>query len=79
MVGDVKQSIYRFRQADPGIFMEKYEKYSSLEDDENSKNKKIMLYANFRSRAEILEGINHIFSQIMRKKQESWIIQKTKN
>lgn len=67
MVGDVKQSIYRFRQADPSIFMEKYEKYSSLDEDKNSKNKKIMLYANFRSRAEVLEGTNHIFSQIMRK------------
>lgn len=67
MVGDVKQSIYRFRQADPSIFMEKYENYYRVEDDIESFNKKIMLYANFRSRKEILEGTNLIFSKIMKK------------
>ena len=67
MVGDVKQSIYRFRQADPSIFMEKYENYYRVEDDIDSFNKKIMLYANFRSRKEILEGTNLIFSKIMKK------------
>lgn len=67
MVGDVKQSIYRFRQADPSIFMEKYESYKKAEEDFESLNKKIMLYANFRSRSEILDGTNLIFSKIMRK------------
>ena len=67
MVGDVKQSIYRFRQADPSIFMEKYESYNRIEDDIDSFNKKIMLYANFRSRKEILEGTNLVFSKIMKK------------
>lgn len=67
MVGDVKQSIYRFRQADPSIFMEKYENYDRIEDDIDSFNKKIMLYANFRSRKEILEGTNLVFSKIMKK------------
>ena len=67
MVGDVKQSIYRFRQADPSIFMEKYENYNRIEDDIDSFNKKIMLYANFRSRKEILEGTNLVFSKIMKK------------
>lgn len=67
MVGDVKQSIYRFRQADPSIFMEKYENYYRVEYDIDSFNKKIMLYANFRSRKEILEGTNLIFSKIMKK------------
>ena len=67
MVGDVKQSIYRFRQADPSIFMEKYENYNRIEDDIESFNKKIMLYANFRSRKEILEGTNLVFSKIMKK------------
>lgn len=67
MVGDVKQSIYRFRQADPSIFMEKYENYYRVEDDVDSFNKKIMLYANFRSRKEILEGTNLVFSKIMKK------------
>ena len=67
MVGDVKQSIYRFRQADPSIFIEKYENYYRVEDDVDSFNKKIMLYANFRSRKEILEGTNLVFSKIMKK------------
>ena len=67
MVGDVKQSIYRFRQADPSIFMEKYENYYRVEDDIDSFNRKIMLYANFRSRKEILEGTNLVFSKIMKK------------
>lgn len=67
MVGDVKQSIYRFRQADPSIFIEKYENYKKIEDDIDSFNKKIMLYANFRSRKEILEGTNLVFSKIMKK------------
>lgn len=67
MVGDVKQSIYRFRQADPSIFMEKYENYNRIEEDIESFNRKIMLYANFRSRKEILEGTNLVFSKIMKK------------
>ena len=67
MVGDVKQSIYRFRQADPSIFMEKYENYYRVEDDIDSFNRKIMLYANFRSRKENLEGTNLVFSKIMKK------------
>lgn len=66
MVGDVKQSIYRFRQAMPKIFMEKYNEYD-LYTDLDSKNKKIMLYNNFRSRKEVLESCNLIFSKIMRK------------
>ena len=66
MVGDVKQSIYRFRQADPSIFMEKYENYYRVEEDIGSFNRKIMLYANFRSRKEILEGTNLVFSKIMK-------------
>lgn len=67
MVGDVKQSIYRFRQAMPEIFMDKYESYDLYTDNENSDNKKIMLYKNFRSRPEVLESCNHVFSNIMRK------------
>lgn len=67
MVGDVKQSIYRFRQAMPEIFMSKYETYDLYSDCEENENKKIMLYKNFRSRAEVLEGCNHLFSNIMRR------------
>lgn len=60
MVGDVKQSIYRFRQAEPSIFMEKYNTYQ-----EEGKERRIDLYRNFRSRRNILEGINFLFCQLM--------------
>ncbi len=60
MVGDIKQSIYRFRNAKPEIFKEKYEKYS-----QNLGGIKIDLNHNFRSRKEVLNDINTIFSQIM--------------
>ena len=62
MVGDVKQSIYRFRQAMPELFNEKYLKYPA---EEGGKERKIVLSKNFRSRKNILEGINFIFRQIM--------------
>lgn len=62
MVGDVKQSIYRFRQAKPEIFLEKYNNY---DDDYDSLNKKIMLYKNFRSREEVIDCVNYIFEKIM--------------
>ena len=62
MVGDVKQSIYRFRQAKPELFMEKYKTYS---DGEGDKGKKIQLYKNFRSRKNILHGVNFLFKGIM--------------
>ena len=61
MVGDVKQSIYRFRLARPELFMEKYHSYS-LEDSEEQR---INLHKNFRSRAEVLNSVNYIFRQIM--------------
>ena len=62
MVGDVKQSIYRFRQAKPELFLDKYNNYS-LED--NGKNRKIQLYKNFRSREEVINGVNYIFKMAM--------------
>ncbi len=65
MVGDVKQSIYRFRQADPGIFMSKFEEYTN---QNNKKNMLINLNKNFRSRKEILNSINYLFNKIMSKK-----------
>jgi ATP-dependent helicase/nuclease subunit A len=64
MVGDVKQSIYRFRQAKPELFLDKYNKYS-LEDSEV--NRKIQLYKNFRSREEVISGVNYIFKEVMSK------------
>lgn len=63
MVGDVKQSIYRFRLADPTIFNEKCDSYPS--SDDNSLDRRIDLTQNFRSRKEILNGINFIFNKIM--------------
>lgn len=62
MVGDVKQSIYRFRHANPGLFIDKYNTYSK---DLNEQHVKIILNRNFRSRKNILTFINHIFSAIM--------------
>ncbi len=63
MVGDVKQSIYRFRLSRPELFMEKYETYS-MEDGEKQR---IDLHKNFRSRTEVLDSTNYIFKRIMRK------------
>lgn len=65
MVGDVKQSIYRFRQADPGLFLKKYYEYSKKEA--NKSNRKICLYKNFRSRKNVIDMVNLIFSSIMSK------------
>ncbi|MGN0405961.1 MAG: helicase-exonuclease AddAB subunit AddA [Bariatricus sp.] len=61
MVGDVKQSIYRFRLSRPELFMEKFEQYSTEDGD----CRRIDLHKNFRSRAEVLEPVNGIFRQIM--------------
>ena len=64
MVGDVKQSIYRFRLADPTLFIEKYETFGNTEEDID---RRIDLFKNFRSRGEILNGVNYIFGHIMSK------------
>ena len=63
MVGDVKQSIYKFRQARPDIFLEKYDNYTT---DLSQSNKKILLHKNFRSRGEVLDATNYIFEHIMK-------------
>ena len=60
MVGDIKQSIYRFRNANPLIFKDKYDRYSI-----NNSGKKIDLLKNFRSREEVLYNINEIFAPLM--------------
>ncbi len=82
MVGDVKQSIYRFRMSDPGIFMKKYESYRKMAENPNGeegvqagpgvqpqqpRQMRIDLHKNFRSRKEVLEAVNLIFRQIMRR------------
>ena len=63
MVGDVKQSIYSFRLSRPELFMEKYDTYSM----EEGLTQRIDLHKNFRSRKEVLDCVNDIFRQIMRK------------
>ncbi len=63
VVGDVKQSIYRFRQAMPEIFLKKINSAHPI--DEGAFPAKIIFGENFRSRPEILDGVNYIFSQIM--------------
>ena len=70
MVGDVKQSIYKFRQARPELFLEKYDNYALTEDEEIlcKYDTKIQLFQNFRSRSNILDFTNIIFSSIMSKK-----------
>ena len=60
MVGDIKQSIYRFRNANPLIFKEKYDKYA-----QNIDGIKIDLNKNFRSRKEVLDNINEFFDCVM--------------
>ncbi|WP_461810109.1 helicase-exonuclease AddAB subunit AddA [Faecalimonas sp.] len=63
MVGDVKQSIYRFRLSRPELFMEKFDTYNI----EDSDKQRIDLHKNFRSRGEVLDSTNFIFEQIMTK------------
>lgn len=65
MVGDVKQSIYKFRLARPELFLEKYNTYVSA--DEEGDSKKIVLSKNFRSRYQVLDFCNMVFKQIMTK------------
>ncbi|WP_290773386.1 helicase-exonuclease AddAB subunit AddA [Anaerofustis sp.] len=63
-VGDVKQSIYRFRQAEPEIFLDRIEKYKK----NNDINKTIYMNSNFRTNKNIIQGINNLFEKIMSKK-----------
>ena len=65
MVGDVKQSIYKFRQACPDLFLKKYDKYSLGEA--NDAGLKIQLFKNFRSRKNVLDITNIVFENIMSK------------
>lgn len=61
LVGDVKQSIYRFRLADPGIFLKKYREFVPAGEANPGQGRKILLSENFRSGGEILEAANHVF------------------
>ena len=61
MVGDIKQSIYRFRQADPQIFNEKFQRYTKNPQE----GKLILLKENFRSSSEVLSATNDVFERLM--------------
>ncbi len=65
MVGDVKQSIYQFRLADPGIFIEKYNAYLPAEVAQNGQGRKVLLSRNFRSGNEVIQAVNDVFSKCM--------------
>ena len=65
MVGDVKQSIYKFRQARPDLFLEKYKTYQTKANKGAEDDLKIQLFKNFRSRKEVLDFSNQIFANIM--------------
>lgn len=68
LVGDMKQSIYQFRLADPEIFLKKYHAYPDAEDAVPGQGRKILLSHNFRSGGEIVEGVNDVFRACMRPK-----------
>ncbi|KAA6476005.1 helicase-exonuclease AddAB subunit AddA [Bacillus swezeyi] len=65
MVGDVKQSIYRFRLAEPLLFLSKYKRFT---EDGSGAGQKIDLNKNFRSRSDILDSTNFLFKQLMGEK-----------
>lgn len=66
LVGDVKQSIYRFRLADPGIFLARYHTYHNVASARpDGEPGRILLRENFRSRPEVLDAVNHVFQNLM--------------
>ncbi len=68
LVGDVKQSIYQFRLADPQIFLNKYQAYVPAEEAGAGEGRKVLLSHNFRSGPEVVEAVNDVFSTCMRPK-----------
>lgn len=65
VVGDVKQSIYRFRLADPTIFLAKYLEYLPVKEAKDGEPRKVLLSYNFRSRETVLDSCNFVFHNIM--------------
>ena len=65
MVGDVKQSVYRFRNANSDIFNAKFDRFKDYALASDKHETKIILQDNFRSRPEVLEDINHLFTHVM--------------
>lgn len=68
MVGDVKQSIYQFRLADPDIFLQKYNTFQSAENATNGAGRKVFLSSNFRSSAGVISAVNDVFTFCMSNK-----------
>ena len=68
MVGDVKQSIYQFRLADPGIFLDKYSTYVPAEEAKPGQGRKVLLSSNFRSGGGVIDGVNFVFESCMTEK-----------
>ena len=65
MVGDVKQSIYQFRLADPSIFVEKYNTYATADLAMDGQGRKVLLNHNFRSSAGVISAVNDVFTLCM--------------
>ena len=65
LVGDVKQSIYQFRLADPGIFLQKYQTFLPAEEAQPGQDRKVLLSRNFRSAGGVLSACNDVFSMCM--------------
>ena len=65
MVGDVKQSIYQFRLADPGIFLDKYHRYEDAQSAQPGQGRKVLLSKNFRSSGAVIEAVNDVFYDCM--------------
>lgn len=65
MVGDVKQSIYQFRLADPGIFLEKYDSFVPAEQAQPGLSRKVLLSKNFRSAGPVISAVNDVFTGCM--------------
>lgn len=68
MVGDIKQSIYQFRLADPGIFLAKYDAYADAETAQPGQGRKVLLSSNFRSSGGVIAGVNDVFYDCMSRK-----------
>lgn len=65
MVGDVKQSIYQFRLADPTIFLDKYNRFSDAGKAKPGEPRKVLLSHNFRSSGQVIHAVNDVFSHCM--------------
>jgi len=65
MVGDVKQSIYQFRLADPGIFLQKYNAFLPVDTAKSGESRKVHLSSNFRSSAGVISAVNDVFLHSM--------------